>query len=128
MPVYPYKCTTCPHHFDVAKSVRQIDDPETCPKCQSDSKRYLVAVNFNGASDWDKAEYNPGLGCIVKNTKHRERIAKARGLIELGNEDVSKYITRQEQKVAAEQDANTEAALEPVVHGMKKILRGEKIE
>jgi putative FmdB family regulatory protein len=104
MPVYPYKCTTCPHHFDVAKSVRQIDDPETCPKCQSDSKRYLVAVNFNGASDWDKAEYNPG------------------------NEDVSKYITRQEQKVAAEQDANTEAALEPVVHGMKKILRGEKIE
>jgi putative FmdB family regulatory protein len=128
VPCYPYKCTSCPHHFDVVKTVRQIDDPETCPKCQSDSKRYLVAVNFNGASDWDKAEFNAGLGCVVKNAKHRERIAKERGLIEVGNEDVSKVMASQEKKLNDEADARTEKSLEPVEYAMKKIIRGEKIE
>lgn len=128
MPVYPYACKSCDHHFDVAKSVRQIDDAEFCPLCQSDSKRYLVAVNFNGASDWDKAEFNAGLGCIVKNAKHRERIAKERGLIEVGNEDLGKFTSSQEKKLSDSLEERSEKALEPVVHGMKKILRGEKVE
>lgn len=128
MPRYPYICTACSHDFDVIKSVRQIDDPEACQKCGSICRRYLVPVNFNGASDWDKAEYNPGLGCIVKNTKHRERIAKERGLIEVGSEDVERHIARNERQLAAEEDARSEKDLEPVVYGMKKILRGEKIE
>lgn len=128
MPTYPYACGNCDHHFDVIKSVRQIDDPEYCPKCSANSKRYLVAVNFNGASDWDRAEYNHGLGCIIKNQKHRERVAKERGLIEVGNEDVNKITREQERTLARETDARSEAALEPVVHGIKKILRGEKID
>lgn len=128
MPSYPYLCQNCNHRWDVVKSVRQIDDREMCPTCQSlDNRRYLTPVNFNGASDWDRAEFNPGLGCIIKNQKHRERVAKERGLVEVGNEDVSKFVTSQERQLAKETDARTEAALEPVVHGVKKILRGEKI-
>lgn len=31
-------------------------------------------------------EYNPGLGQVVKNKRHREEIAKEKGLTEVGNE------------------------------------------
>ena len=127
MPVYPYRCTSCSHEHDVAKSVRQIDDPEYCPKCQANSRRYLVAVNFNGASDWDKAEFNPGLGCVVKNSKHREQIAKQRGLIEVGNEDFEKTITSSEKKLEQDINERTEKTMEGVRYGLNKVLKGEKL-
>jgi hypothetical protein len=34
----------------------------------------------------ENAEYNPGLGCIVRNSAHRKEIAKQKGLEEIGNE------------------------------------------
>ena len=127
MPTYPYQCATCTHQFDVIKSVRQIDDPEACPKCAGDGKRYLVAVNFNGASDWDKAEFNHGLGQVTKSRRHAEQIAKQRGLIPIGNESPEALIKADERKLEREIEARTEKALEPVVYGMNKILHGEKI-
>lgn len=127
MPTYPYACSQCDYTFDVIKSVRQIEDPETCPKCRAASKRYLVAVNFNGASDWDKAEYNPGLGQVVKSRRDAEKIAAQRGLIPVGNENVDKIIATQEKNLAAEQESRSEKALEGVVYGMNKVLKGEKL-
>jgi hypothetical protein len=32
------------------------------------------------------AEYNPGLGCVVKNKYHREELCKEKGLKEVGND------------------------------------------
>lgn len=50
----------------------------------------MSRTHFYGASDWDKAEYNPAFGKIIKNRKHREQEAKARGMVEVGSEDVEK--------------------------------------
>lgn len=84
---YPYSCRDCEHKWDVVKSVKDIDQAETCPACSSQSNnRYIASFYFNGASDWDKAEYNPGLGCVVRNAQHRKELAKQRGLEEIGND------------------------------------------
>jgi hypothetical protein len=76
----------CLFEFEVTKSVASIDHPETCEKCGAPAERYISRTYFYGAGDWDKAEYNPGLGCITKNSLHRKRICKQRGLEEIGNE------------------------------------------
>ena len=34
----------------------------------------------------EHAEYNPGLGCVVKNRTHRAELARQRGLVEVGND------------------------------------------
>lgn len=88
MPTYPYRCTsaTCDHVFDVVKSLSEIDRPETCEKCSTACERFIGNTSFYGASDWDKAEYNPGLGCVTRNSLHRKQIAKERGLHEVGND------------------------------------------
>jgi hypothetical protein len=38
----------------------------------------------------ESPEYNPALGQVVKNSKHRKDLAKEKGLIEIGNEPVEK--------------------------------------
>jgi hypothetical protein len=59
-----------------------------CPKCQaSDNHRFIAGTRFFiGASDWDKAEYNPALGCVTRNAQHRRQIARDRGVEEIGND------------------------------------------
>lgn len=73
------------------KSVREIDSPEACPSCHESAVRQFVPrrTYLNGTSV-ENYEYNPGLGCIVKNSKHRKEIAKSRGLEEIGNEPLEK--------------------------------------
>lgn len=85
--IYPYRCLACANRFEVIKSVKDIDRGETCPGCKNvQTERYIGRTHFYGAAVED-AEFNPGLGMVVKNKKHRAEIAKRNGLIEVGNED-----------------------------------------
>lgn len=88
MPNYPYRCpsSSCVTTWEVVKPLSDIERKEECPICGATGSRYIGRTHFYGASDWDKAEYNPGLGCITKNAKHRKQICKARGIEELGND------------------------------------------
>jgi putative FmdB family regulatory protein len=89
--IYCYRCQGCRHEFEVIKSVARIDDPEPCPECSSEETgRYLTPCSFFGEKVED-AEYNPALGCIVRDSKHRKQLAKERNLIEIGNESPEKY-------------------------------------
>lgn len=89
--IYPYECCSCSAQFDVIKSLSEIDRREACPKCSSlETFRYIARTHFYGASDWDKAEWNPAFGQIVRNAQHRRQLAKAHGLEEIGNEPVEK--------------------------------------
>jgi putative FmdB family regulatory protein len=84
---YQYYCEKCDKKFDVIKSVREIDVNEFCPDCESPSERQFVPqhVYFSGTKV-QHAEYNPGLGAVTKNKKHREELAKRKGLVEVGND------------------------------------------
>lgn len=85
MRCYPYRCNDCGRHWDVYKSLSAIDDPETCQCGKPDAERYIARTFIFGAKVED-AEYNPALGLITRNARHRADEAKARGMIEIGNE------------------------------------------
>ena len=90
---YPYRCA-CGKEFEVIKHSKNIDDIEICPECGHNctkENRYIGRTHFYGADDWDKASYNPAFGKVILNKKHAAAEAKARGMIEIGNEDLNKY-------------------------------------
>jgi len=75
------------HKWDVIASVVARNEPQACPACGKPGERMLSAPNIsNTAGDWNRPEYNPGLGCVTYGGRDRERKAKERGLIEVGNE------------------------------------------
>lgn len=84
--VYEYRCVKCDNSFDVIKSVKDIDVNEFCD-CGAPAERVFVPsrVYFSGAKV-AHAEYNPGLGCVVKNDRHKKDIMKRKGLVEIGND------------------------------------------
>lgn len=34
MPTYEYVCSDCNAQFELRRSIKQIDDPTTCPRCR----------------------------------------------------------------------------------------------
>lgn len=84
---YEYLCVKCDNRFDVIKSVRDMDVNEFCPRCEAPGERQFTprSVHFTGTKV-QNAEYNPGLGQVVKNEAHRREVAKRKGLVEVGND------------------------------------------
>lgn len=84
--VYAYRCEKCDASFDVIKSHKEMDAVEHC-KCGSVAKREFAPqrVYFVGAKV-THAEYNPGLGCVVKDKRHKEYLCKQKGVVEVGND------------------------------------------
>lgn len=89
MPFYPYVCQDG-HTFEVAKAISQIEREETCATCGKVAERgiALPAPVSTTAGDWNRVEYNPGLGQWTKSWKHGREIAKRKGLVEVGNTSV----------------------------------------
>lgn len=83
MPTYPYQDGE--HRWEVVKPMSAIDTPEACPKCGKAGERYIARTHFYGASDWNRLEYNRGLGTWTRGFKHASQIAKERGLDEVGS-------------------------------------------
>ncbi len=107
MPTYPYECKFCLYHFDIMKTVASIDDDEPCPECDSATDR-LIARNqsFYGADQWDCVGYDPAFGQIIKDNSHRKRLAKEKGMIEIGNEPVDKMHRHFETQLDKDLDSN----------------------
>lgn len=115
---YPYACNSCAWDFEVIKSVRHIEDPEVCPSCGSmDTYRYIGRTHFYGATVED-AEFSPAFGQVVKGRKHREELAKRNGMIEVGNEDISKihssFDREREKKLATRYDELVDTSIKVV--------------
>lgn len=105
--IYPYVCTGCGKKFEVTKSVRYIEDKEFCPVCSGEGRRVVAGgICFYGASDWDSAQYDPALGRVIKSNAERRRIAKERGLEEVGTEPVENIHKHFEEKNKQLRDEN----------------------
>lgn len=87
--IYEYKCPAG-HQFDVIKSLADIDRPEPCPDCHEIAARQisLVRIDKEAAGGWNQQSWNPALGQWTKSTKEARRIAKSRGMEEVGTEPV----------------------------------------
>lgn len=86
MAIYDYSCEKCDINFEVIKSIKEYDGKDQCPQCGNIGTRILSCQIYFAGTKIEDVEYNPGLGCITKSKKHRDEIAKSRGLIEVGNE------------------------------------------
>lgn len=84
--IYEYRCENS-HAFDVVKPVSEMTRDEACPTCGLASVRAFVPskVHFT-KTKVTHAEYNPGLGAVVKNERHRLDLAKRKNLIPIGND------------------------------------------
>lgn len=92
MPTYDYLCGGCTKHFESVKGIKEYDSNPSaeCPHCnfmcRSDHRYFgFCKFSFTGTAVTD-AEYNPGLGTVVKNKYHKTEICKAKNLIEVGND------------------------------------------
>jgi putative FmdB family regulatory protein len=85
LPIYPYKCPGCGLKLEFVRSIKNSDPVEPCPECGEELVYIFTPPQVIGAAV-QNAEYNPGLGCVTRNSQHRKEIAKHRGLIETGSE------------------------------------------
>ncbi len=89
MAIYDYRCG-CGKDFEINKPMSESDSLESCPTCGmilDSSHKIISRVYFSGEKDKDQY-FCPGLGCVVKSDAHRKRLAKEKGLEEVGNEPV----------------------------------------
>ena len=85
--IYAYRCDPCRHQFDVIKRASEMTALENCPLCSKEARREFVPrVLHLSKTAVQHAEYNPGLGCIVKNAQHRKELCKIKGVEEIGSE------------------------------------------
>ena len=83
--IYDYLCKKCHKTTEVVKSMRDSGRIESCEVCQSDMERVYTPAHIVGAKV-ESPEFNPGLGCVVKDKYHRQELCKRKGLVEVGNE------------------------------------------
>ncbi len=85
--IYEYHCSKCKDEFDVVKPVADIDRQELCPVCQTKAKRAFVPKHlFLNKTQVTHPEWNPGLGVVVKNERHKRYLMESRNLQEIGND------------------------------------------
>jgi putative FmdB family regulatory protein len=101
MPIYDYRCKECKEAFEVLKSIREADNIEQCPYCNSECDKthrmILSGKEFYGEKP-EEPFYSIALGKWVKGIKDNRRQAAARGLIEIGNENVNKILDRSDRE------------------------------
>ena len=89
---YSYECEKCDVKFDISKSMSDSSRLENCPNCGIVANRIFSPPQFIGTSVYE-ANFNPGLGKVVKSQREVDEHCKRSGLVEVGNENPAKHIT-----------------------------------
>lgn len=93
MATYRYRCPICDMTFDIVRPISECDDLTTCPTCKSEgidkSNRMLGTPIFFGEKQQEPF-YSIPLGRMVSGTNEMRRVAKERGMIEIGNDNIDK--------------------------------------
>ena len=85
MPYYDYECSKCEQTTEIDKSISAYDREEQCQQCNEPMKR-LISAGYFLYEKVEEAQFNPGLGQVVRNRKHKNEILRKNGLIECGND------------------------------------------
>lgn len=92
MPTYDYCCGKCGEKFEIIRGIKDYDrDPHAeCDHCGhlcDSSDRDFSACRFTHiGTAVQNAEYNPGLGQVVKNNYHKSELMKKKNVVEVGND------------------------------------------
>jgi DNA-directed RNA polymerase subunit RPC12/RpoP len=88
MIAHDFECNSCKSIFEAMVEMdgqRQIH----CHYCQTGvaNRVFLKAPGFNGRNKGVYPRFDTQLGCVLDSSQHMERVAKARGLAIMGNEE-----------------------------------------
>ena len=111
--IYEYECK---EHgaFEVCKAMSEAHLAEVCPTCQVPATRlWFNRGGFTGEKV-EHAEWNPALGCIIKNSKHRAEVAASKGLVEIGNEKPDTVHKEMNQLIETRRNQRYEEALNDI--------------
>lgn len=100
-PTYEWSCTgEYKHHWDMVTTIAARDDPSSCPACGAEGVRGITLPQIDkvAAGDWNRVEYNPGLGQWTKSWKHGRQIAKSKGMEEVGNENPENILKHDDKR------------------------------
>lgn len=87
VPTYEFFCQKCDKVFETIESIKEYDGDGECPVCKNVSTQRILSANIQFiGTKVESPEYNPAFGQVVKNKRHRQELAKEKGLIEIGNE------------------------------------------
>lgn len=106
MPTYEWSCANG-HDWDVVTTIAQRDESQLCPECRFVGVRGITMpqIDRTAAGDWNRVEFNPGLGQWTKSWKHGRQIAKQMGLEEIGNEKPGTILQRDDKRRAEKREA-----------------------
>lgn len=108
--IYEFHCPSCGVEFTESRMLADRHRPAECACGEMVAKREIPSRlgGFIGAGDWDTCTYNPGLGQVVRNNLEAKKIAKSRGLTEVGSESIEaihkRFDTDREKKLEARYD------------------------
>lgn len=89
--IYEQECTSCGNKFEVVKPASEYDTIEIC-KCGAEAKRVPFPRKIHLSNTAVQSPYfNHALGQVCTDNEAR-KIAKERGMIEVGNERVDKHV------------------------------------
>ncbi len=64
----------------------EMSRPETCDKCTRVALRKISGKTMFIGEKVEDAYFNHGLGTVIRSRRHKDEVAKEKGLIEIGNE------------------------------------------
>lgn len=90
MPTYDWSCWNCGEKFSKLESIHSYDGRADCPACErtctsKDRNFSRARTQFIGTKVQD-AEYNPGLGRVIKNKRDLDWACKEKNVVEVGND------------------------------------------
>lgn len=83
---YDYACDKCRTIFQLERRMGHAKPHEPCPNCKDEGRRLYSANIYLNGTKVTHPEYNPAFGCVVKNKRHKEDLAKAMNVHEVGND------------------------------------------
>jgi len=65
MPYYEYLCSDCETHFELKRSMKEIDDPANCPQCHSEhvARQVSLVMAFSHGDGGSVSALGGGGGC-----------------------------------------------------------------
>jgi putative FmdB family regulatory protein len=65
MPTYEYVCSDCQAQFELRRSIKQIDNPATCPQCHGDhvARQISKVTAFSHGDGGSVSALGSGGGC-----------------------------------------------------------------
>lgn len=94
--IYEFYCSECNAIDEVVRPASDCNLPYNCPDCGKLARRHYTVPQTITKGE-DIPTFNPAFGQVCTNAQ-AQRMARERGWVEVGNEDVAKHTPPPQRK------------------------------